>query len=101
MLVFTSAASAQRSVQLSALAAQAAYRFPCVGSHVVVESRVPYRPNERWAGEVVRHARSQCAFAVRCACTLLPVRTTRPVIVVNVVVIFVGRAFDLRVNGAF
>ena len=59
------AAQASRMAASSAQAAAAAHRFPAIGSHVVIESKQPYQAPHIWEGEVVRHARTQNAFAVK------------------------------------
>ena len=59
--VYARAAATQ--AELSA----AAYRYPHIGSRVVVQSQRAYLQPEVWEGEVVRHARSQNAFVVKLA----------------------------------
>ena len=64
---WSEAAVAARASARSAEAAIAAYRYPAVGSRVVVQSRRKFLAPETWEGIVVRHARSQDAVAVQMA----------------------------------
>ena len=61
------AATAARQSAACAEAAVAAYRYPAVGSRVIIEEQRRYLAPERWEGIVVRHARSQNALAVQAA----------------------------------
>ena len=66
------AAEEARLAAMHATQAADAYRYPAVGSRIVVESQRAYLGPQVWHGRVVRHARSQSAIAVE-----LDNRTTR------------------------